>query len=147
MLRSILIGAAAAGLLIVGALTGLASNSHGTAVRQLATSSTLKGEARGDAVSALAKGAAQAATGATTTTPTTPQTTTPAKAETDVEAETETDTDTDTDTETDVDTDTENDTQGDAVSGMAKSEATAAHENDKHQSNHGGAVSEAAEKD
>jgi hypothetical protein len=143
MLRSILIGAAAAGLLIVGALTGLASNSHGTAVRQLATSSTLKGEARGDAVSALAKGAAQAATGATTTTSTTPQTTTQAKAETDVEAETETD----TDTETDVDTDTENDTQGDAVSGMAKSEATAAHENDKHQSNHGGAVSEAAEKD
>ena len=134
MLRSILIGVAAAGLLIAGALTGLASNSHGTAVRHLATSSTLKGEAKGDAVSALAKGAARAATAATTT-----QTTTQAQAQTDVETETDSDTDTDTNTE--------NDAQGDAVSAIAKSDASAAHENDKHQANHGGAVSEAAEKD
>src|SRR5947209_8033211 len=54
MLRSIMIAAAATGLLAVGALTAAAANSHGNAVSDLARSTTLKGEAKGDAVSTLA---------------------------------------------------------------------------------------------
>jgi hypothetical protein len=43
MLRSIMILAAAAGLLAVGAMSAVAGNSHGKAVGTLATSTTLKG--------------------------------------------------------------------------------------------------------
>ena len=53
MLRLILIAAAAAGLLAVGALSAVAGNSHGKAVSTLATSTTLKGETKGDAISTL----------------------------------------------------------------------------------------------
>jgi hypothetical protein len=47
MLRSIMIVAAAAGLLAVGALSAVAGNSHGKAVGTLATSTTLKGNSLG----------------------------------------------------------------------------------------------------
>ena len=61
MFRSILIAAAAAGLLAVGALTAAAANSHGKAVSDLARSTTLTGEAKGDAVSTLASTKSEAA--------------------------------------------------------------------------------------
>jgi type II secretory pathway pseudopilin PulG len=83
MLRSILIGVAAAGLLIAGALTSLASNSH----------ATTKAETRGAGVSALAKAADDMAKVAATASPTA-QATAQAQAQTDVETETDTDTDT-----------------------------------------------------
>src|SRR5256885_2648516 len=54
MLRSILIAVGAAVLLAVGALTAAAANSHGKTVSTLATGTTLKGEAKGDAISTLA---------------------------------------------------------------------------------------------
>jgi hypothetical protein len=47
MLRSIMIVAAAAGLLAVGALSVVAGNSHGKASGTLATSTTLKGNSIG----------------------------------------------------------------------------------------------------
>lgn len=78
MFRSILIGAAAAGLLIAGALTSLASNSH----------------ASGGSVSALAKAAEHAAT-VTNSTPTTPHASPQAQAQSDVDTETDTETETD----------------------------------------------------
>ena len=61
MFRSILIAAAAAGLLAVGALTAAAANSHGRPVSDLARSTTLTGEAKGDAVSTLASTKSDAA--------------------------------------------------------------------------------------
>jgi hypothetical protein len=51
MLRSIMIVAAAAGLLAVGAMSAVAGNSHGKAVGTLATSTTLKG----NSLSAIAR--------------------------------------------------------------------------------------------
>src|SRR5256885_133902 len=54
MLRSIWIAVGAAVLLAVGALTAAAANSHGKTVSTLATGTTLKGEAKGDAISTLA---------------------------------------------------------------------------------------------
>ncbi len=59
MLRSMMIAAAAAGLLAIGALSAMAGNAHGKAVSTLATSTTLKGEAKSD--SAKAAAAAKAA--------------------------------------------------------------------------------------
>ena len=151
MLRSILIGVAAAGLLIAGALSGLASNSHGTAVSRLATGTTLKGDARGDAISTLARAAGRVATVAPTSTSAAP---TNAQAETDSDTAEATDEDANDATDADDAADQagatatdENDAHGDAVSAVAKSEASAAHEKGKKQDNHGGAVSEAAEKD
>ena len=112
MLRSIMIAAAAAGLLAVGALTAVAANSHGKPVSDLARSTTLAGEAKGDAVSKLASTKSDAA-----------------KAEAD-------------DTQDAANED--NDTHGDAVSAVAKSDATAAHDNGQKKVNHGGAVSAVA---
>src|SRR5438094_829619 len=60
MLRSIMIAAAAAGLLAVGALTAVAANSHGKSVSDRARSTTLKAEAKGDAVSTLASAKGEA---------------------------------------------------------------------------------------
>jgi len=114
MLRSIMIAAAATGLLAVGALTAVAANSHGKPVSDLARSTTLAGEAKGDEVSKLASTKSDAA-----------------KAEAD-------------DTQDAANED--NDTHGDAVSAVAKSDATAAHDNGQKKVNHGGAVSAVARK-
>ena len=125
MFRSISIAVAAAAVLAVGALTAVVANAHGSSLSRLATSTTLKGEAKGDAVSALARATSEPKTDVTTA----------ARA-------------TDTDVEdSDVDDDADNDAHGDAVSAVAKRNATAAHENGKKKVNHGRAVSEAAEKD
>jgi len=125
MFRSISIAVAAAAVLAVGALTAVVANAHGSSLSRLATSTTLKGEAKGDAVSALARATSEQKTDVTNA----------ARA-------------TDTDVEdSDVDDDADNDAHGDAVSAVAKRNATAAHENGKKKVNHGGAVSEAAEKD
>jgi len=61
MLRSIMIAAAAAGLLAVGALTAVAATSHGKPVSDLARSTTLSGAAKGDAVKTLASTKSDAA--------------------------------------------------------------------------------------
>ena len=60
MFRSIWIAAGAAVLLAVGALTAVAANSHGKAVSTLATTTTLNGEAKGDAISAMASAKGEA---------------------------------------------------------------------------------------
>src|SRR6266567_139308 len=117
MLRSIMIAAAAAGLLAVGALSAVAGNSHGKAVSTLATSTTLKG----DAISTLASAKGEAKSDA---------------AKADAEA-TAADTDAD---DTDEAT-SDSDAHGDAVSAVAKSDATAAHTTGNKTVNHGGAVS------
>src|SRR2546421_4622190 len=119
MFRSISIAVAAAAVLAVGALTAVVANAHGSSLSRLATSTTLKGEAKGDAVSALARATSEPKTDVTNA----------ARA-------------TDTDVEdSDVDDNAENDEHGDAVSAVAKSDATAAHENGKKKVNHGRAVS------
>ena len=123
MFRSISIAVAAAAVLAVGALTAVVAKAHGSSLSRLATSTTLKGEAKGDAVSALARATSEQKTDVTNA----------ARA-------------TDTDVE-DSDVDDNADAHGDAVSAVAKRNATAAHENGKKKVNHGGAVSEAAEKD
>jgi hypothetical protein len=125
MFRSISIALAAAGVLAVGVLTAVAANAHGSSISRLATTTTLKAEAKGDAVSALAS--------------VKKQTKTDSAADTDVEANDE--------AADATATEADNDQHGDAVSAVAKSHATAAHENGKKKVNHGGAVSEAAEKD
>ena len=61
MLRSIMIAAAAAGLLAAGALTAVAANSHGKSVSNLARSTTLSGQGKGDAVHTLASTKSDAA--------------------------------------------------------------------------------------
>ena len=66
MLRSISIVAAAAALLAVGALSAAAGNSHGKAVSHLATSTTLRAEAKGDAISTLARAMGEAASSGAT---------------------------------------------------------------------------------
>jgi hypothetical protein len=130
MFRSISIALAAAGVLAVGALSAVAANAHGSSVSRLATTTALKAEAKGDAVSALASAKSEA--------------------KTDVEANDEAADATSDAADEAADTTTseaDNDQQGDAVSAVAKSDATAAHENGAKKVNHGGAVSEAAEKD
>src|SRR5438309_5375183 len=123
MFRSIWIAAGVAALLAVGALTAVAANSHGKAVSTLATGATLKGEAKGDSISTLASVKGETRSDA-------------AKVETATR-----------DSESDAEAaDADNDAHGDAVSAVAKSDATAAHANGKKKVNHGGAVSEAAEK-
>jgi len=119
MLRSIWIAVGAAVLLAVGALTAAAANSHGKTVSTLATGTTLKGEAKGDAISTLASTKSDAANVA-------------ARAAADA------------DEANDEAEDGDNDAHGDAVSSVARSDATAAHENGKKKVNHGGAVSVAA---
>ena len=116
MLRWIMVVAAAAGLLAVGVLSAMAGNAHGKAVSTLATSTTLKGEARDDAISALASAKSDAARADAT----------------DVDAD-------DTDEAT-----SDSDAHGDAVSAVAKSDATAAHQTGNKAVNHGGAVSAVA---
>ncbi len=118
MLRSIWIAAGAAVLLAVGALTAVAANSHGKAVSTLATSTTLKGEARGDAVSALARAKGDATSDGANTEAKADAATRDAEADTDA-AETEADESTEA-------TETDKDAHGDAVSAVAKSDATAA---------------------
>ena len=119
MLRSIWIAAGAAVLLAIGALGVSAANSHGKTVSTLATSTTLKGEAKGDAISTLASAKSDEAKAA-------------ARAGADA------------DEANDEAKDADNDAHGDAVSAVAQSDATAAHKNGKKKVNHGGAVSAAA---
>jgi hypothetical protein len=66
MLRSIIIGVAATGLLAAGALSAVAANRHGNAVSDLARGTALTSEAKGETVSALAgtKSSAKEAAGA-----------------------------------------------------------------------------------
>ena len=119
MFRSISIALAIAGVLAVGALTAVAANAHGSSVSRLATSTALKAAAKSDTPKA------EAAANAT---------------DTDTEA-------TDEATDAGAGAATDKNAHGDAVSAVAKSDATAAHENGAKKVNHGGAVSEAAEKD
>src|SRR5437868_2844112 len=111
MLRSIIIAVVATGLLAAGALTALAANSHGNAVSDLARGTALTSEAKGDAVSALAgtKSSAKKAAGA------------------------------DADEANDEVDSADNDAHGDAVSAVAQSDVTAAHQTGKKKVNHGGA--------
>jgi hypothetical protein len=119
MPRWTMVVAAAAGLLAVGALSAVAGNARGNAVSTLATGTTIKGEARGDAISALASARDQAKSHA---------------ASVDAAAEAQ-----DSDEAT-----SDSDTHGDAVSAVANSEATAAHQTGHKAVNHGGAVSAVA---
>jgi hypothetical protein len=130
MFRPIMIAVAAAALITAGAATAFAANSHGKAVSNLAATTTLSGAAKGDAISVLAS-----AKGETTSDN--------AKAEATADAA-------DRDTEADADATTDNtssdkDAHGDAVSAVAKSDATAAHEDGAKKVNHGGAVSAVAQ--
>jgi UPF0716 family protein affecting phage T7 exclusion len=117
MLRSIMIAVAAAVMLIAGALTALANTNFGRPVTDRATTTSLH----------------TAATDATAAKPA-------ARAN---QAAAKTDTDSDVDTDEDA-ADNDNDTHGDAVSAVAKSDATAAHETGNKTVNHGGAVSAVA---
>ena len=124
MLRPVMIVAAAAGLLAVGALSAVAGNSHGKAVSTLATSTTLKGDAKGDAISALASARGEAKSDA---------------ARVDAAAKAQ-----DTDADDTDEATSDGDAHGDAVSAIAKSDATAAHQTGNKSVNHGGAVSAVA---
>jgi hypothetical protein len=128
MVRSITIAGVAAAVLAGGALTATAANSHGSAVSKLATTTTLTGQARGEAISTLARSNGDTTADAAKADATTDKAT----------AKTETD--------TDADTATDNDAHGDAVSAVAMSDATAAHANGQKKVNHGGAVSAIAQK-
>jgi hypothetical protein len=121
MLRTILIAAGAAALLMAGVITAVATTGFAKPVSDLATGTTLKAEAKGDAVSKLTSRERQS----TATEP----------AETAIER-----------ADADID-ENDNETHGDVVSAVAKSDATAAHENGAKKVNHGGAVSAAAHKD
>jgi hypothetical protein len=138
MFRSISIALAIAGVLAVGALTAVAANAHGSSVSRQATTIALKAAAKGDAISTLARAKGQAKSDAATA------------ADTETEA-TDEDADEATDATADAATDkvaeSDKHAHGDAVSAVAKSDATAPHENGGKNVNHGGAVSEAAEKD
>src|SRR5438552_11551774 len=129
MIRSIWIAAGAAVLLAVGALTAVAANSHGNAVSTLATSTTLKGESKGDAISILARAKGDATSDAAKADSATRDT----EADADAAAK-------DADDSSDAAA-TDKDAHGDAVSVVAKSEATAAQANGEKKVNHGGAVS------
>ncbi len=127
MFRSIMIAAAASGLLAVGALSAVAGNSHGKAVSTLAKTTTLTGEAKGDAISALASAKGEAKSDAAK-----------ADAEADKAAR-------EAEKAADKAAKGDRDAHGDAVSAVAKNHAaTAAHQNGKMQVNHGGAVSAVA---
>ncbi len=117
MFRSISIALAIAGVLVVGALTAVAANAHGSPVSRLATTTALKAAAKGNAISTLASARGEQKSDA-------------------VRAGEATDATTDDAAQTD------RDTHGDAVSAVAKSDATAAHEHGAKKVNHGGAVSE-----
>ncbi|HET9847409.1 MAG TPA: hypothetical protein VFR68_02495 [Candidatus Dormibacteraeota bacterium] len=138
MLRSILITAAATAVLAVGAVSAFASNSHGKAVSHLARTTTLEAAARAEAVSTLASSKGDVIADAAK-----------ADAKTDAAArEAEQDTD-EADEATDESTeasDTDADAHGAAVSKVAKSDATAAHQTGEKKVNHGGAVSAVAQK-
>jgi hypothetical protein len=136
MLRSIWIAAGAAVLLAAGALTAVAANSHGKAVSTLATSTTLKGEAKGDAISILAGARGETTSDAAKV---------KAKASVAVDADTDAEAN-DEDADADETAESENDAHGDAVSAVAKSDTTAAHRNGEETVNHGGAVSIVAHK-
>ncbi len=138
MLRLMVTAAAAAGLLAVGALTAVAANSHGKAVSTLATTTMLKGEAKGDAISALASAKGEAKSDAAKADAIADKAAKDAEADADAAAK---DADEDADAAM-----SDNDAHGDAVSAVAKSDATAAHENGKKKVNHGGAVSAVAQK-
>ena len=130
MFRSIMIGAVATAVLAVGAVSAFASNTHGKAVSHLAGATTLTGEAKGDAISALARSQGDAKSDAAKAEATTAEAT---KAEaTKAEATT-----------------ADRDAHGDAVSAIAKKDGdaddTALGNHGKHKKpNHGGAVSEVA---
>src|SRR2546428_3739166 len=134
MLRPIMIVAAAAGLLAVGALSAVAGNAHGKAVSTLATSTTLKGEARGAAISALASARGEAKSdGAKADAKADKAARVAARAAEASEAE-----------DADEAAETDEDAHGDTVSAVAKSDATAAHTTGDKTVNHGGAVSAVA---
>ena len=125
MFRSIMIGAVATAVLAVGAVSAFASNTHGKAVSHLAGATTLTGEAKGDAISALARSQGDAKSDAAKAEATTAEATT-------AEATT-----------------ADRDAHGDAVSAIAKKDGdaddTALGNHGKHKKpNHGGAVSEVA---
>src|SRR2546427_6471495 len=134
MLRLIMVVAAAAGLLAVGALSAVAGNSHGKAVSALATSTTLKGEARGDAISTLASARGEAKSDAAKADAKADKAArVAARAAEASEAE-----------DADEAAETDEAAQGDTVSAGAKSDATAAHTTGGKTVNHGGAVSAVA---
>ena len=117
MFRSIMIGAVATAVLAVGAVSAFASNTHGKAVSHLAGATTLTGEAKGDAISALARSQGDAKSDAAKAEATTAEATT-----------------------------ADRDAHGDAVSAIAKKDGdaddTALGNHGKHKKpNHGGAVS------
>jgi len=126
MVRSITIAGAAAAVLLGGAISVGAANTHGAAVSKLASSTTLSGEAKGDAVSMVAslKGA-----------------TTSKAAETDASVDKAVPA-----TSTNSSTAAGGDAHGDAVSLVARSDATAAQTHGAKKVNHGAAVSAVAHK-
>ena len=99
---------------------------HGSAVSKLATTTTLSGEGRGDAVSALARANGDKTSDA-------------AKLDATSDAATKA-----ADTATDASAGTDQDAHGDAVSIVAKSDTTAARNEGNKRSNHGAAVSAVA---
>jgi hypothetical protein len=135
MFRPIMIAVAAAALITAGAATAFAANSHGKAVSNLAATTTLRGAAKGDAISVLASAKGE---------------TTSDKAKTEATADAaDRDNEADTDATTNESTDNasgDKDAHGDAVSAVAKSDATAAHQDGAKKVNHGGAVSAVAQK-
>jgi hypothetical protein len=134
MLRSISIVAAVAALLAGGALSAAAGNSHGKAVSHLATSTTLRAEAKGDAISTLARALSEvASSGAAAKTTRTKANVTP------VTAPAEADTDTDA-------TDAA-DTNDAADSNEVADTNEAADTKDANDRNDGGTVSAIAHKD
>ncbi len=134
MFGKITIALGAAGLLGFGALSVIALESHGDAV-QVAAQAATKGEAHGDAVSAVASARGVAAR---------------ADAKADAAArEAERDADAaakDADKDADKAGTTDKDAHGDLVATTAKSDCKAAHDTGKHKVNHGGCVSQVASK-
>ena len=137
MFRPIMIAVAAAALVTAGAATAFAANTHGKAVSHLAATTTLAGDAKGDAISTLASAKGDSTSHAVKTDATADAAARDSEADTDAATKA-------ADESADEATDTTGDTHGDAVSAVAKSDATAAHDNGKKKVNHGGAVSAAA---
>ena len=130
-LRPLMIATAAAAVLAGGLITAVAANAHGSTISKLATTTTLTGEARGDAVGALASARGEKTSDAAKAEATTDKTARDADADADAAAKTTTTSD--------------KDAHGDSVSAVAKSDATAARDTgDKP--NHGAAVSAVAKK-
>lgn len=138
MVRSILIAAAATAVLAVGAVSAFASNTHGKAVSHLARTTTLEAAARGEAVSTLASSKGDVTADAAKAEATSDAAARDAEQDTDA-----TDEASDQSTEA---SDSDADAHGAAVSKVAKSDATAAHETGEKKVNHGGAVSAVAQK-